>query len=66
VTAELRRRVGQTYTLQQLADAYAGAEAWTLDAVEAADSDPGLEREVALVTDAAFRLYARGASDYRP
>jgi chorismate-pyruvate lyase len=66
MTAELRRRVGQTYSLSQLVEAYAGAEAWALDAVEAADSDPGWEREVALVTDAAFHLYARGASDYRP
>ena len=66
VTAELRRRLGQTYTLGELTRAYAGAEAWAFDAVEAVDADAGWEHEVALVTDAAFHLYARGASDYRP
>ncbi|MGH3102694.1 MAG: hypothetical protein ACRDN6_01175, partial [Gaiellaceae bacterium] len=29
VTAELRRRVGQTFTLAELADAYADAERWS-------------------------------------
>jgi hypothetical protein len=64
--AELRRRLGQTFTLDQLAAIYRGAEAWTLNAIEARDSDPGWEREAALVSDAAFHFYARGASDYRP
>jgi hypothetical protein len=34
VTEELRRRVGATFTLAQLADAYDGAERWLLGAVE--------------------------------
>ena len=66
LTAELRRRLGQTFTLDQLVAAYHGAEAWTFDAIEARDSDPGWERDAALVSDAAFDFYARGASDYRP
>jgi hypothetical protein len=66
VLSELRRRLGQTYTLAELVDAYNGAEAWALDAIEARDSEPGWQRDVALVTDAAFGFYARGASDYRP
>jgi hypothetical protein len=66
MTFELRRRVGQTFTLDQLVDAYRGAEAWGIEAVEAHDPGPGWEREVALVTDAAFHLYSSGASDYQP
>jgi hypothetical protein len=66
LSAELRRRLGQTFTLDELVRAYRGAEAWTLDVLEASDGAPGWERETALVTDVAFHFYARGASDYRP
>ena len=68
VLAELRRRVGQTFTLTELARAYDGAEDWVRDVVlEAAppQARAGI-RDVALVQDAAFAHYARGASDYRP
>ena len=34
VTDELRRRVGGTFTLAELADVYAGAEAWPLAVVD--------------------------------
>ena len=33
VTVELRRRVGATFTLAELADAYGGAEGWLLTVV---------------------------------
>lgn len=66
LTAELRRRVGQTFTLPQLVVEYRRAEAWALEAVEAHDPAPGWERELALVTDTAFHFYSRGASDYQP
>jgi hypothetical protein len=66
LTAELRRRLGQTFTLGQLVEVYRSAEAWTQGVVEASDPGPGWEREVALVTDTAFHYYARGASDYQP
>ena len=75
VTDELRRRVGQTFTLAELADAYRGAEDWVRDVVtvEAAGSAAaaGSTRRVgvgdtSLVQDAAFGRYARGATDYRP
>jgi hypothetical protein len=64
--AELRRRLGQTFTMTELVGTYQGAEAWTLNAIESRDSSPGWERDAALVSDAAFYFYARGASDYRP
>src|SRR5262245_22579391 len=68
VTAELSRRVGQTFTLADLAHAYEGAEDWVLDVIVSsmpARSRAGI-KDTALVQDAAFALYAQGASDYRP
>ena len=66
VTAELRRRVGQTFTLAELAEAYTGADDWSRDAVAAMEPPPGWPTFVALVQGAAFHEYARGALDYAP
>jgi hypothetical protein len=66
LAAELRRRLGQTFTLAQLVQAYQGAEAWTFAVIEEKDTDRGWEREAALVADVAFHVYSRGASDYTP
>jgi hypothetical protein len=66
VTAELRRRIGQTFTLAELVQLYDGAEPWARAAVADADQLEGWSRDLALVTDAAFYLYARGARDYEP
>jgi hypothetical protein len=66
VTAELRRRVGGSFTLAELADAYAGAERWSRVAIAEHAAAPGWERTVALVEDSAFHLYSRGAADYEP
>jgi hypothetical protein len=66
VTAELRRRIGQFFTLAELADAYASAEAWTREAVIEIEPASGWPRRLATVTDAAFHLYSRGAADYEP
>ena len=63
---ELRRRVGQTFTLAELAEAYAGAERWSRDVVEARAAGPGWAATVAVVEDSAFHLYQRGAVDYTP
>ena len=68
VESELARRVGQTFTLSELAQAYDGAEDWVRDVIVAsmpAKSRAGI-KDTALVQDAAFALYAQGASDYRP
>jgi hypothetical protein len=68
VADALRRRVGQTFSLDELAEAYTGSEDWVRDVVVAA-TPPRPEvgvRDVALVQDAAFGAYARGAVDYRP
>lgn len=66
VTAELRRRVGQSFTLAELADAYASADAWSREAVEESAPAPGWPQRLSMVTDAAFHLYSRGAADYEP
>jgi hypothetical protein len=66
VTAELRRRVGQTFTLAELADAYAAAEAWSREAIAERGPASGWPRRLSTVTDAAFHLYSRGAVDYEP
>jgi hypothetical protein len=66
VTDQLRRRVGQTYTLAQLMRAYADVERWGREAVSETAEYDGWVRDLSLVEDAAFHLYARGALDYEP
>ena len=66
VSEELRKRVGDTFALAELVRAYAGAERWTRDAVAAVSARARDLEDLALVEDAAFYLYARGASDYEP
>jgi hypothetical protein len=58
--------VGGTFTLAQLARAYAGSERWAREAVSERAPAPGWPRTLALVGDAAFHLYARAAVDYEP
>jgi hypothetical protein len=63
---ELRRRVGQTFTLAELASAYDAAEQWAREAVELRAPSPGWPRDLTLVLGAAFDRYQRGAVDYKP
>jgi hypothetical protein len=65
VTEELRKQVGQTYTLAELAGAYRDAERWAREAVQERAPSPGWPRDLALVLAAAFHAYRRGASDYQ-
>jgi hypothetical protein len=59
---ELNRRVGQTFTLAELAAAYDEADRWLLEVLP-----PGAGAvQLGLVEDAAFHLYAHGAVDYTP
>ena len=66
VAAELRRRVGLTYTLAELAQAYDRADDWARDVLDDARDEDAPPPDTATVADAAFYLYARGASDYTP
>jgi len=65
VTTELRRRVGGTFTVRELADEYARADSWAREAL-AEQAIPGWPRTLAVIEGAAFHLYARGAVDYAP
>jgi hypothetical protein len=64
VTNELRKQVGQTFTLAELAAAYVDAERWARELVEERAPSPGWPRDLALVLAAAFYAYQRGAVDY--
>ena len=66
VLEQLRRRVGQTFTLDELAAAYGDAERWVQAALIEADPAPGWPARSTTAQDAAFYLYSRGALDYRP
>lgn len=66
VTAQLRRRVGATFTLRQLTEVYADSDWWAREAVAEHAPTAGWARTVSLVGDAAFHLYARFAVDYTP
>jgi hypothetical protein len=65
VSDEIRRRVGGTFTLRELADEYVVADHWARAVLED-HAIPGWSRTLAVVEGAAFHLYARGAVDYTP
>jgi hypothetical protein len=66
VVAHLRKRVGQRFTLDELARAYDGADDWVRELLDEADPEGPVPSEPGTVGDAAFHVYARGAADYRP
>jgi len=66
VTEQLRRRVGQTFTLDELAAAYGDADRWVQEVLAEAEPAPGWPARSTTAQDAAFHLYSRGAVDYRP
>ena len=66
VLDELRRRVGQIFTLDELAAAYADADRWVQEALAEGSAARGWPARSATVQDAAFHRYSRGAVDYRP
>ena len=65
VTEEIRRRIGQSFTLEELAQLYADAEGWVLEVIED-ETVAGADAELATALDAAFHAYARGARDFVP
>ena len=66
VTEALRRRIGEHFTLAQLAAVYGGDDGWVYDAVAERADRPGWTAWLSVAQDAAFHLYARGATDYAP
>ena len=66
VTEALRRRIGEHFTLDELADVYGAADSWVLEAVAERAQRPGWVGKLSVAQDAAFHRYARGATDYSP
>ena len=66
VLDELRRRIGQTYTLSELVAAYSDSERWAREVLEERATAATWPRELTLVVAAAFDAYQRGAIDYEP
>lgn len=59
---ELRRRIGPTFSAEELAQLYAGGTDWCLQvAMEAA---PAARPDPQTLADAAFWIYLRGATDF--
>lgn len=66
VLDELRKRIGQTYTLGELVGAYDQSERWAREVLEARAETPAWSRDLSIVLAAAFDAYQRGAIDYEP
>jgi hypothetical protein len=66
VLEELRRRVGSTFTLAELAAVYAESDRWLSEVIEERVPTRGWSRTVSLAGDAAFHVYSRQALDYAP
>jgi hypothetical protein len=62
----LRRRVGQIFTLQELAEVYERSDDWAREVLEDAQPEDAGPPQTATVADAAFHAYSLGASDYAP
>ena len=61
---ELRRRIGPTFTAQELADLYGRGTDWALEAARHAAPMEAVDLDTEAVVDGAFWLYLRGARDY--
>ncbi|HEY3578521.1 MAG TPA: hypothetical protein VGK68_11130 [Gaiellaceae bacterium] len=66
VLDELRKRVGQTYTLAELVAAYGESERWAREVLEERAAAASWPRDLSVVLAAAFDAYQRGAIDYEP
>jgi hypothetical protein len=66
VLDELRKQVGQTYSLRQLVAAYAESERWAREVLEERAPGSAWPRDLTVVLAAAFDTYQRGAIDYEP
>ena len=64
IQSEIRRRLGGTFTLDELVDLYDEGTGWCTDlAVEEAPEEP-FAWDARIVADAAFGRYARAAGDF--
>jgi DNA-directed RNA polymerase specialized sigma subunit len=61
---ELRRRIGPTFTAQELAELYGRGTDWALEAARHAAPMEAVDLDTEAIVDGAFWLYLRGARDY--
>jgi hypothetical protein len=54
------------FTLDELAQAYDGADEWARTLLDEVEPEAPVAAEPGTLADAAFHAYARGASDYIP
>ena len=66
VLDELRKRMGQTYTLAELVDAYRESDRWAREVLDERAGTPTWPRDLTVILAAAFDAYQRGAIDYEP
>jgi hypothetical protein len=66
VLDELRKRIGQTYTIAELFAAYRESDRWAREVLEERAETPSWPRDLTDVVAAAFDAYQRGAVDYEP
>jgi hypothetical protein len=66
VLDELRKRIGQTYTLAELVAAYGESDRWAREVLDERAAAPTWPRDLSVVLAAAFDAYQRGAIDYEP
>ena len=64
IREELRRRIGPTFSAQELAELYAGGTDWALEAARNAAPMQAVDLDPEAIVDGAFFLYLRGAKDY--
>lgn len=66
ISDELRRRIGQTFTLAEAVELYNDGERWAAEAMAERTAVRGWARDLVIVLDATFHLYTRAAVDYVP
>jgi hypothetical protein len=64
LVAELRRRIGTTFTVDELACLYDQGTDWCLETAQRIAPDEPWAWEMGIVADAAFYRTVRGALDY--
>jgi len=64
IHAELRRRLGSSFSVAELADLYQAGTDWCLDIVLSMPYNSESPLDSATAIDAAFHLYMREASDF--
>lgn len=65
MTAELERRIGQTFTSAELVREYDGAERWSTDVAHECAPEQPWAWDMDIVLNATFHRFARRAVDYR-